>query len=157
MIKFILKNINMRFLKTVSFIILLNFILFFQIVAGKYGLNANEYASEQDLATMKLVEAVVCENIKDFAPENPAVVFPVSIGRVSCFTAFESVAENTFIFHRWYHRDKLITTFRLEIKPPKWATRSSIQLRETDKGPWRVEILDSSEKIIGLLRFSITD
>jgi len=38
-----------------------------------------------------------------------------------------------------------------------WSTYSQIQLRETDKGPWRVEISDQNGKVFDVLRFSITD
>jgi hypothetical protein len=45
----------------------------------------------------------------------------------------------------------------LTLKPPRWSTFSSIQLREADKGPWRVEIVDEKDRLHKTLRFSITD
>jgi hypothetical protein len=53
--------------------------------------------------------------------------------------------------------DELSAKIKLTLNPPRWATRSSIQLRETDKGPWRVEIVDAEDKVLYTLRFSITD
>jgi hypothetical protein len=53
--------------------------------------------------------------------------------------------------------DKLSTKKKLVLKPPRWSTFSSIQLREADKGPWRVEITDDDENILRILRFSIVD
>jgi hypothetical protein len=101
--------------------------------------------------------AAMCESVENLTPVNPAVVFSVSAGRVNCFTAFNPVPEATEIYHRWYHRDELSTQIRLRLNPPHWATYSLIQLRETDKGPWRVEITDMNDRILGVLRFSITD
>ena len=104
-----------------------------------------------------ITQAVMCEGLKDYAPRNPAVVFSIAIGKVFCFTSFVSVPKNMYIYHSWYRRDRLITTKRLSLKTPKWSTFSSIQLREADKGPWRVEIKDKNSKIIKIMRFSITD
>jgi len=101
--------------------------------------------------------AVMCEEIKDFTPINQAVVFSIKIGRVSCFTSFDSIPEKMFIYHKWFHKDKLSTKKRLTLHPPRWATYSSIQLRETDKGPWRVEISDHKGNTLHILKFSITE
>ncbi len=104
-----------------------------------------------------LVEAVMCEAIEKFKPVNQAVVFSISLGRVFCFTGFDPVPEETTVYHRWYRQDRLISTAKLVLHPPKWASFSSMQLREADKGPWRVEIVDSQEKLMKTLRFSISD
>lgn len=104
-----------------------------------------------------LNDAVMCEEIKDLTPKNQGVVFSIKIGKVSCFTSFDSVPKETFIYHKWFHKDKPSTKKRLTLQPPRWATYSSIQLRETDKGPWRVEITDQKGNIFHTLRFTITD
>jgi len=104
-----------------------------------------------------LKHAVMCEEIKDFIPYNPGAVFSIAIGKVSCFTFFDPVPEKTVIYHKWYHQDKPSTNKRLTLQPPRWSAYTSILLRETDKGPWRVEILDQAGKLIDVLRFSITD
>ncbi|OEU63274.1 MAG: hypothetical protein BA867_06740 [Desulfobacterales bacterium S5133MH16] len=99
----------------------------------------------------------MCEEIKDFTPKYRGVVFSIKIGKVSCFTSFDPVPKETFIYHKWFHKDKPSTKKRLTLQPPRWATYSSIQLRETDKGPWRVEITDQKENILHTVRFTITD
>lgn len=105
----------------------------------------------------QLVRAAMCESIESYEPRHVAVAFPITIGKISCYSAFEGVAKTTYVKHRWYRRDELVTAKRLTLKPPSWATYSSIQLREGDKGPWRVEIWDASEKLVRTLRFSIID
>ena len=106
---------------------------------------------------LKLVNAVMCEGIQEYAPINPAVVFSIGLGRVSCFTFFDPVPKETFIYHSWFRRDVLITTKRLKVRVPRWGTFSSVQLRQADKGPWRVEVHDKDGNILQTLRFSITD
>ena len=113
-----------------------------------------ELAQTQGLT---LVKAVMCETIAGYEPANVAVVFSINTGKISCYTAFENIASNTQTTHRWYRRDVLVTSKRLTLKSPRWATYSSIQLREADKGPWRVEIFDENDKLLRTLRFSVTD
>ena len=107
--------------------------------------------------TLKLVRAVMCETIQEYAPVFPAVVFSIERGRVSCFTEFDQVPEKTYIHHKWYRHDSLVTVKRLTINPPRWSSFTSVQLRDADKGPWRVEITDGDDNLMRTLRFSITD
>jgi hypothetical protein len=105
----------------------------------------------------RLVRAVMCESIERYEPRYVSVAFSAQAGKISCFTLFDGVTETTFVEHRWFRRDELVTSKRLTIKTPRWATFSSIQMREGDKGPWRVEIWDSENQLIKTLRFSVTD
>jgi hypothetical protein len=110
-----------------------------------------------DADQLKLSEAFMCEEILSNTPKNPTVVFSVSKENAVSFTLFDPVPKKTVIYHNWYHRDIPSAKIRLELKPPRWSTYSSIQLRETDIGPWRVEITDEKGTIFGVLRFSVTD
>ncbi len=74
-----------------------------------------------------------------------------------CFSNFDPVLEKTFIFHKWFKKDKLVFTMRLTLSPPKWSSFSRIQIRDADKGPWRVEIRDADDKLLKTLRFSMVD
>jgi len=122
-----------------------------------YGQNDAPGSNAPVQKKLGITQAVMCESLKDYAPQNRAVVFSIDIGKVFCFTSFASVPQNMYIYHDWYRRDRLITTKRLSLKTPKWSTFSSIHLREADKGPWRVEIRDRNSKIFKIMRFSITD
>jgi hypothetical protein len=104
-----------------------------------------------------LVQAAVCEAIKDQDPLNQGVVFSVSIGKLLCFTSFDPVPKETSIYHNWYSKDSLSKTAKLSLRPPRWSAYSRIELREADKGPWRVEIATGKGRILRVLRFSITD
>lgn len=106
---------------------------------------------------MVLVQAVMCEAIENYQPINPAVVFSISQGEVFCFSNFDPVFEKTHIFHKWYKKDKLIFTMRLTLSPPKWSSFSRIQIRDADKGPWRVEIVSNNGTLLQTLRFSMVN
>ena len=129
-------------------------LFFTQPVFSQSGKNGSYTAKSVQLT---LTKYWMCEKVKEYTPVNPSVVFSIGIGKVSCFTIFDPVPESTYIYHKWFHRDKLSTRKTLFLNPPRWSTYSSIQLRETDKGPWRVEISDRKGNILGILRFSITD
>lgn len=106
---------------------------------------------------LELKQASMCERVENLSPVHPGLIFSVSSGQVCCYTLFEPVPQATVIYHRWFHRDELSTQTRLRLYPAKWSTYSVIQLRETDKGPWRVEIIDQNGHIFDVLRFSITE
>ena len=106
---------------------------------------------------LTLVHAVMCEEIKEHAPQNQAIIFSIQKGTICCFTSFDPVPEKTFIYHNWLHRGEPASRIKLFLQPPRWSTFSRIQLRESDKGPWRVEIIDQKGTLLRSLRFSITD
>ena len=113
--------------------------------------------SQERKAKMKMVEAVMCEAIENFQPVNQSVVFSISLGEVFCFSSFDPVFEKTVIYHKWYKKDQLIFTMRLTLSPPKWSSFSRVQIRDADKGPWRVEIRDEDNTLLKTLRFSMAD
>lgn len=108
-------------------------------------------------AELVLGESTVCENIQNGIPEQSAVAFSVSLKRVYCYTDFSTVPEKSFAYHNWYLRDNLKASVKLTVRPPRWSTYSSIQLRDSDKGPWRIEITDEEGSILKTLRFSVID
>lgn len=113
--------------------------------------------AEQPSEKMKLVQAVMCESIDNFKPVNPGIVFSISSGEVFCFSEFDPVFEKTHVIHQWYKKDKLIFTMHLTLSPPKWSSFSRVQIRDADKGPWRVEIHNADGTILQTLRFSMAD
>ena len=104
-----------------------------------------------------LVQAQMCEDIQNQTPQNATTVFSIERRKAICFTTFDPVPVDTVIYHHWFHRDRPSARIKLSLKPPRWSTYSSIQIRKTDVGPWRVEITDSEGKILRVLRFSITE
>lgn len=145
----------MRYKLYISFIV--PFFIIFCLSIPSYSQQNEKKSSAQESKKLTLVRAVMCEEIQDFKPWNQAVVFSITIGKVSCFTSFDPVPETTYIYHNWYYRENLSKRMKLFLQPPIWSTFSSIQFREADKGLWRVEITDPEGNIFHVLRFSITD
>lgn len=112
---------------------------------------------EAPAADIKLVKAVMSEDLQELLPQNSTTVFSIERRKAICFTSFDPVPEKTEIYHHWFHRDRPSANIRLTLNPPRWSTYSSIQFRVEDIGPWRVEITDSKGQIFQILRFSITE
>jgi hypothetical protein len=108
-------------------------------------------------AKLVLVQALVAEDVKEGIPHAAGFAFSIASGKVFCYTLFDEISEDTVVFHHWIFRDRPSARFRLTLRAPRWATFSSIQLREADKGPWRVEIVDAGGSLLKTLRFSVTD
>ena len=113
--------------------------------------------SSQSGRPIVLIEAVMCEDIKGGTPQDPTTVFSIERRTAVCFTAFDPVPQQTVVYHHWFHRDKPSAKIKLTLKPPRWSSYSSIQLRAEDIGPWRVEIIDAQGNIYHVLRFSVTE
>jgi hypothetical protein len=140
------------------------FLLFFPFLTLSVLLGAKGFCQQTPSAPaarsadkLTLVQAAMCASLKEGSPCNPGVVFSVTQGKVLCLSSFDPVPRKTFIYHSWFYKDVLMTRQKLTLNPPRWSTYSTIQLREADKGPWRVEIADQDERILTILRFSITD
>lgn len=134
--------------------IIIGLVAFF--LAGLPALPAKK-SPAADVLRPRITKAVMCELLDGYEPKSVAIVFSITVGRISCYTAFDQVPDTTYIDHRWYRRDELVTTKRLTLKTPSWSTYSSIQLRAADKGPWRVEIWSADDRLMKTLRFSVTD
>jgi hypothetical protein len=120
-------------------------------------LNPLKNINSANAAQLELFQGLMCEDISSNAPRNPTIVFSIAQKKAVCFSSFDEVPQKTIIYHNWYHRDVPSAKIRLTLKPPRWSTYSSIQLRRTDIGPWRVEISDDKGNVLGVLRFSVTD
>jgi hypothetical protein len=143
--------------KRALIIIILVCIVGFYLSADVFAQKGEDTKEDSTTPQLTLDHAVMCEEIFESAPRNQTVVFSLAKERAVCFTSFETVPVKTFIYHNWYYRDIPSARRRLLVRPPRWSTYSSIQIRKTDVGPWRVEITDSQGKILRVLRFSITE
>lgn len=101
--------------------------------------------------------ATMCESLQDNRPINPTHLFSAGNRYAYCWSEFSPVAEKSIVHHVWYRKDKMVARVKLLIHPPRWATYSSIRLRQSDKGPWRVDITGPADEVLQTLRFSITD
>ncbi len=136
------------------FIYSLSFFFSTEAFSQQAGINPPAVPEQKKLT---LVDAAMCEGVVGHKPWNRSVAISASVGQVFCFTSFDPVPENTYIYHTWYSRDNPIYKIKLALNTPRWSTFSKIRLRPSDKDLWRVEISDREGKIIAVLRFSIVE
>jgi hypothetical protein len=105
----------------------------------------------------KLLQAFMCEEVIEGAPQGRGIAFSVSRGTICCYTLIDEIKEDSVVYHHWLSHDRSTAKFKLSLKKPRWATFSSIHLREDDKGPWRVEIKDAKGRLLRTLRFSVVE
>ena len=144
---------NHRILRLLLFSVILCFLFPFSVKSQ----SSDTGESKVSAGKIALVRAVMCEDIQELIPQNPTTVFSIERRKAICFTSFDPVPEKTIVYHQWFHLDQNSAKIKLTLKPPRWSTYSSIQFREKDIGPWRVEITDSKGNIFQVLRFSITE
>ena len=106
---------------------------------------------------LTLVQAVMCEGLRSLVPLNEAIAFSIEREEVFCFLDFDPVPEKTTIRISWFWRDERRRNPKFTLYSPRWSTLDSMQLRDEDIGPWRVEVRDAEGNILETLRFSITD
>ncbi len=105
-----------------------------------------------------LAQALICEEIHNHEPYNKTIVLSRSLVKKGyCYTTFDPVPEKTSIYHHWFHRDRLTSSVKLNLNPPRWSTYSTIEINEKNLGPWQVKIMDADNRILKILRFSITE
>lgn len=133
------------------------YIIFSAVITAQFFLSPAQILNASEAAPPALLEALMCEEVVSNTPKNPTVIFSASKEKAVCFSVFDPVPQKTAIYHTWYHRDVPSARIQLILKPPRWSTQSSIQLRRTDIGPWRVEITDERGRVFDVLRFSVTE
>ena len=144
-------------LKKLSLILTFSFLSFTLCLYRAAAENNDAALATASSVKSVLVHASMCERIEMLAPVNQSVTFSVKKEQVFCLTTFNPVPKQTYIYHTWFQRDKIIEIKRLPLNPPRWTTFSSIQLRQVDKGPWYVEINDREGRLLKIVRFSLTE
>jgi hypothetical protein len=127
------------------------------IFAWPSGCEAQPPLRKDEDPQFNLIQAFMCEKIIEGTPYGRGIAFSVSTGTICCYTLFNEIKQNSEIYHHWFSRDKPTAQFKLVLKEPRWATFSNIELRDDDKGPWRVEIRNANGRLLRTLRFSVVD
>jgi hypothetical protein len=154
-----IRNITMKYKFFTFFLLLTHMVL--MTFSQSFAQDQEEVTPIVPPQELTLVRAVICEIIRGIEPLNEAVVFSIKRGEVYCFLDFDPVPEETRVRVSWFFKDERRRRVELPLKPAvpysRLATYDPIQLRDADKGPWRVEVKDVEGNILKTLRFSIAD
>jgi len=113
-------------------------------------------AQAQQAGTVSVASAVICQQIVNRAAVDVGTSFPVSVGKLYCFSKITDIQDSTQIVQVWYYGDTERARVSLNVNPPNWRTYSSKIIQPHEIGAWRVEIQDSSGNVLETARFETT-
>ena len=112
---------------------------------------------DPEIPSLRLRDIQICKNVVKRTPEGTDVFFNNDVDSLFCYTRIQNQGRKQEVKHIWYYEDQLMTQIRYNIKKSNiyrsW-TRKTILPHQV--GHWRVDIQDSSGKIIGSKEFQIT-
>ena len=99
--------------------------------------------------------SAVCEKVEDRQPVSAGTSFPVSVGKLYCFTKIVGAQTPTEVTHVWYFGDTERARVNLSVRAAAWRTYSSKTLQAHEIGAWRVEVLGPTGDILKTVRFEV--
>lgn len=105
---------------------------------------------------LKVTEGVVTTGIIERAPVDAIQIYPVTVGKLFCFTEVVGATEETTITHVWYFGNTVTTRSVLPVRSAYWRTWSATTVSPEWVGEWRVEVLDAKGNLLLELPFTLT-
>ncbi|MFH1612662.1 MAG: DUF2914 domain-containing protein [bacterium] len=112
-------------------------------------------AQENINQSMSIPEINFCLSIENKQPISIAKTFKNDVGKIYCWTLFEKVKEDMEIEHIWYYQNKIVTKIKLTVKSPKYRTWSMKNIAKSQKGNWKVVIVDKMGNVLGSNSFVV--
>jgi len=104
-----------------------------------------------------VLDSKVCKKVKNNLPLYPGKRFPADIGKVYCHSLLNNNSgKYNDIYHIWYMNGNLKSKVRIRVRNGKEIpTISHREVKNTDKGTWKIEITDSDKKILDTVIFEV--
>jgi hypothetical protein len=99
--------------------------------------------------------AAICANVIDREPVGAGRTFNIAVGKLYCFTKIVGAETPTTITHVWYYGDTERASVTLSVRSMSWRTQSSKILQAHEVGPWHVDVLAPSGKILRTIYFNV--
>jgi Protein of unknown function (DUF2914) len=109
----------------------------------------------QNPGDLMVKNIAICAGVENRQPVGSDSVFTADAGKLYCFTSINSQTEMSEISHVWFYNDKEMARINLPVKAKTWRTWSAKTILPVWKGNWRVEVQDSSGKVITSTSFHI--
>jgi Protein of unknown function (DUF2914) len=110
----------------------------------------------QAAGQLQVATAAVCRDVVNREPVDAGTKFPLSVGKLSCFTKIIGVEGSGKIAHVWYLGDQERFRVDLTVNGPTWRTFSTKAIRPGDAGSWRVDVVDSAGAVLKSVPFEVT-
>jgi len=110
----------------------------------------------QSAGPLEVATAAVCRDVVNREPVDAGTKFPLSVGKLSCFTKVIGVEGSSKITHVWYLEDQERFRVDLAVNGPNWRTFSTKAIRPGDEGSWRVDVVDPAGAVLKSVPFEVT-
>ncbi len=125
--------------------------------AQEPAMQTQEPASEvQQAAQLEVSVAAICKDVVDLEPDGYGTSFPVSVGKLYCFTKITGAQSPTQITHVWSFDGNERARVDLAVDSASWRTYSSKIIQPHELGAWSVDVLDSGGNVLKRLEFEVT-
>jgi hypothetical protein len=126
---------------------LLGCILCFAVVLPAYA-EGDDIRITEIVITSKIVKGKPIDSIKRLSSSTDKNLY--------CFTrTLAPAGTESKLRHVWYNGTEKAGEFELPIKGEKWRTYSKKLIQKGWAGDWRVEVLDSSGKLLKSVKFKM--
>ena len=105
--------------------------------------------------TFTAAEAVVATGIENLTPVGISDTFPITVGKLYCFTRIKGARQDTTIKHLWFHGDRMVMEITLPIQSLNWRTYSTKTITPSSSGSWRVDITTENGTVLQSVPFTI--
>ena len=104
-----------------------------------------------------VLRSLACKKVKNNQPLYPGKRFPTDIGRVFCHSLLDNnTGKYNDIYHIWYMNGDLKSKVRIRVREGKEIPAvSHREVKNSDKGTWKIEITDSDKKILDTVIFEV--
>ena len=104
-----------------------------------------------------VLRSLACKKVKNNQPLYPGKRFPTDIGRVFCHSLLDNnTGKYNDIYHIWYMNGNLKSKVRIRVREGKEIPAvSHREVKNSDKGTWKIEITDSDKKILDTVIFEV--
>lgn len=112
-------------------------------------------AGQAAAAELKVLESAITTAVVERRPVDVVEAIPAFGGDLFCFTRIAGAEEETFVEHRWYRGEELVSTSQLPVKSSYWRTYSLKTVAPEMAGEWRVDVVDSEGVVLKSLKFTL--
>lgn len=113
-------------------------------------------AQAEDETPLTVFRASICYNIVEHEPLDIGATFTNDVDKVYCFSEIMGAKTKTHITHVWYYMGAERARKQLRVHDTRWRTYSSKRIQSFETGNWEVQIIDSKQNILKVIKFNIT-
>jgi len=110
----------------------------------------------QEAVELDVDISAICTGVSELEPVGTAVSFPVSVGKLFCYTRIIGAQTPNTISHVWFYGQAERARIDLSVKSSRWRTYSSKVIQPHEIGSWHVNVMDAEGNVLKVVQFITT-